>query len=242
MTALDLVKTTSPQLNTAGAAFYFHPDTLARGKELGLDGFRFYFLGRGGPLGDCDPLVVASAFGYFHPSIVEMMWTSAQETMTPRDAGREYLECAANLGRSSLADIEGLQAFNDAAEAVVANSDAGSLALFAAISAEPLPDDAAGRAYRNAVNLRELRGSTHLLAIAGAGLSPAVAHAIRRPDDTGMFGWDPAPKVSDQDRVILEQADQRTDELMEPAFAELSDEQSTAFAAGSEAIFKVFDA
>ena len=37
-----------------GAAFYFHPDTVARGKEAGLDGFRFYILGRGGVLGDVE--------------------------------------------------------------------------------------------------------------------------------------------------------------------------------------------
>ena len=35
-----------------GSAFYFHPDTLAMAKGHGLDGFRMYFLGRGGVLGD----------------------------------------------------------------------------------------------------------------------------------------------------------------------------------------------
>jgi len=60
-----------------GAAFYFHPDTMARGKELGLDGFRFYALGRGGVLGDVEAGVVHSAFGYFNPSMVARLWDSA---------------------------------------------------------------------------------------------------------------------------------------------------------------------
>ncbi|MGI9594675.1 MAG: helix-turn-helix domain-containing protein, partial [Acidimicrobiales bacterium] len=52
-------------IGAAGAAFYVNPDTLARGKELGLDGFRFYVLGRGGVMGDVPAKVVESAFGYF---------------------------------------------------------------------------------------------------------------------------------------------------------------------------------
>jgi hypothetical protein len=63
MTPQELVQESAPAIGAAGASFYFDSDTLARGKELGLDGFRFYFLGRGGVLGDVEPAVVES-FGW----------------------------------------------------------------------------------------------------------------------------------------------------------------------------------
>ena len=75
MESLTLVREISDPINTIGSAFYFHPDTLTRGKELGLDGFRFYFLGRGGVLGDVEPAVVVSAYGYFSTPLVTKIWT-----------------------------------------------------------------------------------------------------------------------------------------------------------------------
>ena len=50
MTPQDIMRTIAEPTGPIGSAFYFHPDTMARGKELGLDGFRFYVLGRGGVL------------------------------------------------------------------------------------------------------------------------------------------------------------------------------------------------
>jgi len=236
MTPLELVQSTSPPINGAGAAFYFEPATLARGKELGLDGFRFYALGRGGVLGDVEPAVVTSAFGYFAPGVVEAIWSSAKERMAPRDAAREYLRCAEDFGRSRLSDVDELDAFNDAAEAVTSAVDVSALALFAGVAAEPLPDDAPARAYRNVIALRELRGSVHLLAVVASGLHPATAHAIRRPDDVAAFGWDPAPDVTDEQRAQLAAADELTDRLLTTWYEVLTDEQRAALAAGASAI------
>ncbi len=230
MTPLELVQQTSPPINEAGAAFYFHPDTLARGKELGLDGFRFYFLGRGGVLGDVDARVITSSFGYFHSSIVTKMWNSSRETMDPREAGRAYLACADALGTALLSDIEGLEAFNESAETVTDHADVAGMALYAGTVAEPLPDDPAARAYRNVVNHRELRGGVHLSAIVASGLTAAQAHAIRRPDDTAGFGWDPAPEVTSADRESLREVDVRTDAVLAQMFEVLSDSQRAGFA------------
>lgn len=239
--SLELVEVSSPQINVAGAAFYFHPDTLARGKALGLDGFRFYFLGRGGVLGDVEATVIASAFGYFHQDVVGKIWDSAREKLAPRDAATEYLECAAALGRKSLAEIDGLDAFNEAAETVTSAVDVSSLALFAGVIGHPLPEDTAGRAYRNLVALRELRGSMHLLAIVASGLAPSVAHAIRRPNDVAAFGWGDGPEVVDSDRASLAKADRLTDELMVPMFDVLSADQAEALRFGAQRMFDVFE-
>ena len=79
MTVDELIAQASPIIGAMGSAFYFVPETVAVGKANGLDGFRFYFLGRGGVLGDVEPAVVASAFGYFAPAVVARMWSSARD-------------------------------------------------------------------------------------------------------------------------------------------------------------------
>jgi hypothetical protein len=236
VTPLEIVQQTSPILNEAGNRFYFHPDTLATGKELGLDGFRFYFLGRGGVLGDVEPAVVVAAFGYFSPGVVEAIWSSAKQIMEPREAARAYLACADRLGTARLDGLDGLDGFNEAAEAIIAAVDRSALPLFAGVAAEPLPDHPAARAYRNVIILRELRGSVHLLAIVATGVSPSVAHAIRRPGDVATFGWEPAPEVSDDDRARLAIADELTDRLLVPSIESLSDAQRDAFVTGVELI------
>ena len=103
---------TSPTINEVGNRFYFDPDTMAQGKELGLDGFRFYFLGRGGVLGDVDPAVIVAAFGYFSPSVIEVMWDSAKQIMEPRAAARAYLACADRFGTARLGGLDVLDGFD----------------------------------------------------------------------------------------------------------------------------------
>ena len=102
MDAEALVEATAGPVNGLGAKFYFHPDSLAKGKEAGLDGFRLYIVGRGGVLGDCHADVVSSAFGYFNPAVIAKMWDSGRETMAPMDAAQLYLDCNADLGRGVL--------------------------------------------------------------------------------------------------------------------------------------------
>lgn len=236
MLAQELIDATSPTLGSAGAAFYFHPDTLARGKGLGLDGFRFYMLGRGGVLGDVESDVVASAFGYFHRALVARIWTTAKERYNPREAAREYLGCCANLGRSALTAVEGLSEFCEAAEAIAAATNPAGLSLYAGIAAEPRAEDLPGRAMQWVAVLRELRGSAHLLAVVASGVAPEVAHAIKRPGDVATFGWNPAPEVTDADRANLRAAEALTDQLLISAYASLDDGAKAALLAGTKAI------
>lgn len=236
MLAQELINATSQTIGKAGAAFYFHPDTLARGKELGLDGFRFYMLGRGGVLGDVESDVVASAFGYFHRELVARIWTTAKERFNPREAAREYMACCAQLGRSGLANVERLSAFCEAAEAIIAATNPSGLSLYAGIAAEPRAEDLPGRAMQLVAVLRELRGSAHLLAVVASGVAPEVAHAIKRPDDVATFGWEPAPEVTDADRANLDAAEVLTDRLLTPAYASLDDNAKAALLAGTKAI------
>ena len=143
MTPEELVAVACPKIRDLGWAFYFVPETIAKGEELGLDGVHFYFLGRGGVLGDVEAAVVVSAFGYFKPSLVEEMWNSGKQTVAPRDAARAFMEACAEFGRARLSGVDELAAFCRAAGAVNDAADPIGLALYSAISSEPLATEMA---------------------------------------------------------------------------------------------------
>jgi hypothetical protein len=233
----DVMLAIAKKTGDIGASFYFDPETVARGKELGLDGFRFYFLGRGGVLGDVDSAVIRSAFGYFHPKVIARMWDTARTRMEPHYAAQAFIECCHQFGRRKFAGLEGLDAYVDSAGTVIAAVDGGAMALFAGVRAEPVPDDAPAAAIHQAMVLREMRGSAHLAAITAVGLSTDVAHAIKRPDDVELFGWgDDPPVVTDEARRLHEQAEELTNTALVGAFATLSESQSEALVAGTDAM------
>lgn len=237
MNTEELMADVCPRIARLGSSFYFRPETLACGKEAGLDGFRFYFLGRGGALGDVEPAVVTSAFGYFAPDLVDKMWTTARQSQPPRQTATLYNDCAANLGRTALSDADGMAEFCDAAEAVAAAADPAGLTMFAAWSTMPLAEEPAARAMQLTALLRELRGSAHLAAVRACGLTGQIAHLIKRPGEYTNFGWpEPAPELSDDDRARHAEAETRTDEILRPAYGALDDAGAEALAAGVHAI------
>lgn len=234
----DVIQAIAQKTGDIGASFYFQPETVEQGKQLGIDGFRFYFLGRAGVLGDVEAGVVHSAFGYFHPELLARMWESAKQKVPPREAARAYIECAHAHGRRRFADLDGLDAYVDAAGTVIAAVDGGAMALFAGVRAEPVPADAPGAAIHQAMVLREMRGSAHLATITAVGLPMSVAHAIKRPNDVELFGWkgDEAPVVTDAHRALRDRAEEMTNDALAPAFATLSDAQAAALIAGTDAM------
>lgn len=234
----SLLNSVSPLIGQLGAAFYFVPETMERGKELGLGGMEFYVLGRGGTLGNCDGHVAAAAFGYFNPAFLTKVWGDAAAKCDPRTAGTAHLECCANLGRSKLAGVANLDSLASALEKVNAAADPDGLALYAAIASEPLATDLPGRVMQLIAVLREHRGSAHLVALRAAGLPTKLAHAGKRPDMWKMFGYpeDELPTLTDDDRRKLDEAEKITDLIVEPAYAVLSDAERTALVDGLEAV------
>jgi len=223
LTPIELVQTASPIIGGIGGAFYFDPATLARGKELGLDGFRFYLLGRCGVLGDVEAKVAQSAMGYFEPGMVEKLWDSARDRVQPREAGREYLACAQTFGVTKFSGLDGLAAYVEAAQKVIAAQDPAALALFSGIAAEPLASDPAALAMQMTTVLREMRGSVHLVALTACGLSPQMAHRVRRPDDIAMFGWHEGVEVTDDHHTRWQTAETLTDEMLVAAWSCLTE-------------------
>jgi hypothetical protein len=234
MSSDAFVTEASARINDLGWAYYFVPETLKKGNAIGLDGFRFYFLGRGGVLGDVEALVVSSAFGYFNPTLVADMWNSGKAIVPPREAGRVHFACGAELGRRHFSDLDGLPEFCAAAEAIHNAADPVGLALYSAFRAEPLVEDLPGRAMQLVSVLREFRGSAHLIAVRCSGLDAKTAHFMRRPNDIGMFGWsdDAAPEMGDTEREKLAAADKLTDRLVAPAYGAVDDPGQKAILAG----------
>lgn len=229
----ELIATACPKIGALGSAFYFIPATLARGKELGFDGFRFYLLGRGGVLGDVEPAVITSAFGYFNGPLVEKLWNDARTKMAPREAGRVYMGCAQDFGRAKFAAVAGLAEFCASAEKVVAAVHPAGLPLFAGIAAEPLAQDLPARAMQLIAVLREFRGSAHLIAVVASGLEPKAAHLMRRPEMAKAFGYPEDPfEATDADRAKHAAADALTDVLVTPAYSVLNEVEAAALLAG----------
>lgn len=236
MDTQKLIDEACPTISDAGWSYYFVPATAARGERLGLDLFQFYFLGRGGVLGDVDATVVQSAFGYFNPGLLTAMWDAARAKVAPREAAREYFAAAHDHGRERLTGADALDGFLSAAAKVIAagRANVAGLTLFAGAAAEPVPDDAPAAAMHQVAVLRELRGSAHLLANVAEGVDPKVAHFARRPEMFEAFGWskDDAPEVTDADRAAIAAADVRTDRLVAPAYAALDDDEAMALLHG----------
>lgn len=238
MTNEELVSEVCPIFYSIGWAHYFAPATMAKAAELGLDGLQFYVAGRGGSLGDCEGSAVVSAFGYFNPATVIAAWDSAKAKVAPRVAGKAHLECSAMLGREKLSEVEHLAEFVIAADAVNDAADTDALTLYAAVKAEPLATDTAGRAMQLITILREFRGSAHLLALRAVGLNSKTAHFVKRPADIKLFGWSDAdaPHIDSSVHKKMAEAEALTDELVSPAYGVLDESGRTALLSGALAI------
>ncbi len=237
-----LVAEAGQKIGAMGSAFYFVEPTVSKGDELGIGTLRFYFLGRGGVLGDVDAAVVQSAFGYFKPELLRAQWDKARAQVSPPEAGHAYMACCAEFGRSKLSGLDGLEGLCDALEAVNAAADPTALTLYAGIRNEPLVEDLPGRAMQLVTVLREYRGSAHLVAVVAQLLDPKVAHYIRRPEMFGAFGYgdDEIPVVTDEDRAKLAAADALTDAIVTPAYGVLDEAQREALLGGLAAMERAF--
>ena len=237
MTNEELVNTVCPILNDNGWKYYFTPNALEVSKSMGLKGMEFYVAGRGGCMGDCEGSVIAAAFGYFNPVIINAAWNLATAKQPARVIGDAHYEVAAHLGREKLTDLPGLTEFTAAMEKVFNAADPDGFALFAAFKSMPLAQDTPGRAMQLAASLREFRGSAHLIAIRAVGLTSKQAHYVKRPNDVKGFGWgeDDAPLVDDTVRALMVEAEKLTDALCIPAYAVLNDAERKALVDGVKA-------
>ena len=237
MTDEELISIVCPIINDNSYKYYFSQSTIDTGKSLGLKGMEFYVAGRGGALGDCDGSVVAAAFGYFNPIIINAAWTLAIAKHPARSIGSVHYECAAVTGREKLSTLPNLAEFVAAMQKVFDAMDPDGLALFAAFKSLPLVEDLPGRAMQLAASLREYRGSAHLVAVRASGVSGIQAHFIKRPKDMKNFGWSESeyPHVDDETRARMVAAEKLTDALCIAPYSVLNEIERASLVAGARA-------
>ncbi len=228
MIAADLVRRGHPLVGGLGGLFYFAPGSLRRAAALGLSPSQWYFLGRGGALGDVDAAVVDSALGYFASSVVATYWDSGRAIVPPPEVTSAHIECCRDFGRGHLDGAPFLDSFVPAAAKVIAAANPLALPLFAGLKTFPLADDQPGAAMQAVTMIREFGAGVHLLAVAATGLEPSKAHWLTTPDAWESFGYQASdvPRVTGQDRERLARADELTRELLEPAYSALGDGES----------------
>ena len=237
MTNEELISIVCPIFNDNSYKYYFSQSTIDTGKSLGLKGMEFYVAGRGGALGDCEGSVVAAAFGYFNPIIINAAWTLAIAKHPARSIGSVHYECAAVVGREKLSALPNLAEFVSAMQKVFDAMDPDGLALFAAFKSLPLVNDLPGRAMQLAASLREYRGSAHLVAVRASGVSGIQAHFIKRPKDMKNFGWSESeyPIVNDETRARMVAAEKLTDALCIAPYSVLNETERASLVAGARA-------
>jgi Helix-turn-helix family len=179
-----------------GGWFMASRSTYAYGSELGFEGMTFYYLGRGGAMGDVRPEVVASAMTFFPSPLVETMWQAGKAVMSPQAALEAFSEACWRWGRKRFCAVTGLERTTQLLARVADSADAASLPLFAGWRAAPRPADLPALASHLLQVLREHRGGVHGLAVLASGLTPLEACAASATDfyQPQSVGWaDPRP-------------------------------------------------
>jgi hypothetical protein len=224
MTPLEAATASAAAFSRTATHFMFDGATYARGGELGLEGIDFYFLGRGGALGDVDADVVSAAFVFFEPSVVRTAWDRARAVMAPQAAAAEWALAAHQWGEANLVDpgVDLVRLAELAGKVVDAASPAAA-PVFAGWRRLPLPSSPASLAIHHLNGLRELRGALHGAATVTAGLTPLEAVIVKTPPLAPMFGWqEPYPDAGPL-RDRWEQAEAGTDRAVAQALASLDD-------------------
>ncbi|TMR11358.1 hypothetical protein ETD86_36000 [Nonomuraea turkmeniaca] len=202
--------------------------------EHGLGARELYFRGRCGVLGECDADVVTSVAVFFPPEHVEESWYAGRKL--PVDQAVElYAEACRAWGRRKLGGHHGCARLAELLERVVERAPSIGAPLFAGWRKVPLADDPPARAVQLMHCVRELRGGLHANAVIAAGLHPLEATLAAAHDATPFglvtgemiakfFTW-PQPYATPSPEVVTRRAEveERTDDLMAPAFSALDD-------------------
>ena len=242
MNATELANLIAEPIQTLGMSFYFDPPTGERAKELGLNVFEFYGLGRAGTLGDVDASVVTNALTFFHARTIDFLWSKAKTKADPVTTARAYLEAAYEFADRTFGalDVVVLEEFAHAVHRVVASVESGHHLLFDGYRSFDVPSRPVHAAYFSTILLRELRGGAHIDAVSQVGLTPLQACYIQDPTIFTMHGYtdDDVFDVTPEMREMKERAEVLTSETMASYFEVLSDDERRQVATGARAMFE----
>ena len=213
MTPQQAAHETRDSIVTVASRFMTDPVSYAYGNDLGFEGMDFYVAGRGGVLGDTPAGVVAAAFVFFAPEVVEAAWERSRSVMSRAEAASEWAgRCHVTARERFPEDFEWGTLAGMLGRVVDAASVAGA-PLFAGWRALPEPDDAPALALHRLNALRELRGALHGAAVLTVGLSPVEAILVRTPGMISTFGWQEAPSDAAPFNERWALAEARTDRM-----------------------------
>jgi len=240
--ATDLSRVTADPIQVVGMSFYFDPLTAARAKELGLNVFEFYGLGRGGVLGDVDIDAVDRAFTFFHPTTLAFLWDAARVKADPVATATQYVEAAFAFADRTFGAVPEtvLGDFARAAHRVLAALSPGRSALVDGYRQFAVPANPVHAAYLGAIMLRELRGGVHIDAVAQVGLTPTQACYLQDATIFTLHGYseDDVPVVTPELEAKKVEAEVLTTLSMAECFAVLSELEREQLAAGALAMFE----
>ena len=175
MTPTETAAAVALPISTFGTKFMLDPAFYIIPAERGWAGMDFYFVGRGGVLGECGGDIVAAAFGFMEPAMVRSMWDQGRSVAPVADAVALFAEGCADWGRQRFGtDIELDELASLAARVVVAADPSGNT-LFTGWRSVSVPTDGAGAVALHLQTLREHRGGAHLMAVRAAGVTPLEA-------------------------------------------------------------------
>ncbi len=241
MNSLELARATADPIQTLGMSFYFDPATSERAKELGLNVFEFYGLGRAGTLGDVEVETVDRAFTFFHPRVYDLLWTGPKAKADPVATAAQYVAVAYEFADRTFGAVDPgvLNAFAAAAQKVVAAVPEERHLLVDGYRQYPVPTSPVHAAYLAAILLRELRGGVHIEAVAEVGLSPLEACYLQDANLFKMHGYQEheAPEVTPDLEALKVRAEELTEQKIATYFEVLSDEERDALAQGARLMF-----
>jgi hypothetical protein len=226
MNPLETSQALADPIGFLGGRWMASKATYAYGDRFGFQGRTFYYLGRGGALGDVRPEVVSSAMAFFPYAYVEELWRQGRAIMDPTEALAHFSECNWTWGRQRLATAPELERTAELVAAAIDDIDASLLSLFAGWREAPRPDDPPALASHLMHVLREYRGGCHAVAIQAAGITPLEATIAGRFGVSGAqsIGWDgEMPEITDDIRERRTAAETLTDQLVARAFEPFDD-------------------
>ena len=234
MTPAELAASVKDPIARVGGGFMLSAQAKQAGKEAGLRGWQFYFIGRGGVLGDVDAEVVSAALGFFPPEGVRTGWEAARAVLTPAEGVRRFVAVNHEWGRTHLSAASELDVLAPLLEQVARGVDSAGRSLFAGwrTTLSMLPADPPARVAHLCHVLREHRGACHLAAVLASGLTPLESVLIGGgAGNATFFGW-PEPYA---DVAALagrrERAEALTDEIVGVAWAGVLSDAEAAEAA-----------
>lgn len=227
----DFLEAVKDAIYDAGGGFMSARATYVGGKELGLRGFDYYFIARGGVLGDVDPAVISATMVFFPRAFVDQHWAAGRAVLTPPAGAAHFAEACYAYGRQHFSSFQGAERLAGLAEKVADAVDPAGMPLFAGWCAMPRAADAPARLAMALDVLREHRGGAHNIAVLAAGLTPVEAIVGSRfgAINARFFGWpEPYPDAAPTaDRRA--QAEKTTNAMIAPAYAALDAAERAEF-------------